>query len=508
MNVKIFGLVIQAPKSSNSSFPYAWVTTGIFFVLVGVLHIITISPDDFDFGYEYGWIASSIAQGQGYANVFWSDSGPTAWMLPLNTLLYAAVFALFGVKTLASLWVIVFLNCLFWSASAYYLFQAASVVSETLAFLAVVILFGLLVLLKSAVINGIADNALLNMLSIATVYFLYKYFRYHTGYRQLLLLAFVLPLTSPGLFLAFALALIGRFCYLSIYKSREYLIPSKHFFYLSPLVKIVYIGLVSILAISVWSYRNFQEFNRFIPSKSNFWYEFYQANMADEDGILNQRTIQTFHPNAKGKYYALYDSLGEIKFLDTMKLMSQQEFDRNDYLKRVGQRLQFSFLWCKNTYFRYPADTAAFSLADQQLLHREGLIRYGNWIALDLDSTDFTNKLNKIPLERRSSVWTDWNSKKRIYWKSKRDVGTLLREGSISLLPFLCIVLGLAIGTVRRNPLFQLVVFTYIIQLLPYILVSHYNRYQQYLLSQQAFLIFVMASYVLTQFKLRRKIKG
>jgi hypothetical protein len=88
----------------------------VLVVLVGHQYRIRTDQANFNFGFEAGRIARSLASGPGYANPFNGVSGPTAWLPPLFPLLLAGVFKLFGVYTRASGFVILTLNSLFSAA--------------------------------------------------------------------------------------------------------------------------------------------------------------------------------------------------------------------------------------------------------------------------------------------------------------------------------------------------------------------------------------------------------
>jgi hypothetical protein len=66
-------------------------------ILVGHTYRIRADQGNFNFGFEAGRIARSLATGQGYANPFNGFSGPTAWLPPLYPLLMAGAFKVFGV---------------------------------------------------------------------------------------------------------------------------------------------------------------------------------------------------------------------------------------------------------------------------------------------------------------------------------------------------------------------------------------------------------------------------
>ena len=81
-----------------------WVAFGVRVAAILIGHTYKIRTDqaNFNFGFEAGRIARSVATGQGYGNPFNGFSGPTAWLPPLYPLLMAAAFKVFGVYTRAA----------------------------------------------------------------------------------------------------------------------------------------------------------------------------------------------------------------------------------------------------------------------------------------------------------------------------------------------------------------------------------------------------------------------
>ena len=470
--------------------------TWLVLVLLAIYFAYNRLPATYSFGFEYGNIAASLVEGKGYGHVFVGSEGYSAWTLPINTFIYASIFAVFGVKSTAAMWACIVISCTLWSLCAYFLYQTARQFSIKLAFIAVLAQLILLVLHRTIIVS-LFDYALINCLTLATVYCLYCYLRNNTHYRALAVLAPVLPLTSPGLFLAFALILAGRFVYLLMKRTGSG--SGKTALMSNDYRQIVFLGLVSVLAMSVWGIRNYQALGKFIPSKSNFWYEFYQANMADDDGVLSSWTARAFHPNAGGKYRPLYDSLGEIAFVQHMKQRSKEEFYLPDYRQRVGRRAKFALVHSQNTNAKYPADTASFAPADKRILYRAGLVQEGQWIVLNIDSIALANTVASLPLQQKNAIVSDWAAKKAVYTRKMTSPGGLVREFSVSLLPSLCILLGIFITRIRTSRIFQLAVTIYFVQLLPYVLVSHYIRYQYYLLGLQALLMFLVAAYGITK---------
>ena len=83
-------------------------------VVMAFLYPEQLSPerDHWTFGYETGRIARSLAQGKGFSNPLFGDTGPTAWMTPVYPGIVAGVFKIFGVYTKASALVLLSFNAL------------------------------------------------------------------------------------------------------------------------------------------------------------------------------------------------------------------------------------------------------------------------------------------------------------------------------------------------------------------------------------------------------------
>ena len=99
-------------------------------ITVGHTYRITPRGDHFQFGWEVGRIARSIATGQGFSSPTDLQTGPTAWMAPGYTYLLSAVFKLFGVYSSASAWMILALNSLFAALTCWTIYQIGCRVFE------------------------------------------------------------------------------------------------------------------------------------------------------------------------------------------------------------------------------------------------------------------------------------------------------------------------------------------------------------------------------------------
>src|SRR5438477_4453267 len=108
------------PTQTRSSWRHSiWFIVLIAFLLrlavitVGHTYQITPRRDHFQYGWEMGRLARSIAIGQGFSSPTDVPSGPSAWAPPLYPYLLAEVFKLFGVYSALSAWVILSFNSVF-----------------------------------------------------------------------------------------------------------------------------------------------------------------------------------------------------------------------------------------------------------------------------------------------------------------------------------------------------------------------------------------------------------
>ena len=85
----------------------------VLVITVGHTYKITPRRDHFQFGWETGRIARSIALGQGYASPTDLQTGPTAWTAPVYPYILGQVFKVFGIYSNLSGWVILVFNSIF-----------------------------------------------------------------------------------------------------------------------------------------------------------------------------------------------------------------------------------------------------------------------------------------------------------------------------------------------------------------------------------------------------------
>jgi 4-amino-4-deoxy-L-arabinose transferase-like glycosyltransferase len=91
-------------------------------------YLISPGADHFEFGYEAGRIARSLAVGDGFASPMQYPTGPTAYLAPGYPLILSAIFRLFGIYTAASAWAAYAINAVSAGLTCLVLFRLGSAI--------------------------------------------------------------------------------------------------------------------------------------------------------------------------------------------------------------------------------------------------------------------------------------------------------------------------------------------------------------------------------------------
>jgi 4-amino-4-deoxy-L-arabinose transferase-like glycosyltransferase len=121
------GLRAKARPCFSSPWVMFGVALALRLVVMGFAYTIQLDPsrDHWDFGWETGRVARSIATGQGFSSPYPEPTGPTALIPPVYTYLVAGVFKLFGVYSVSSALASLTLNNLFSSLTCVPVFLIA-----------------------------------------------------------------------------------------------------------------------------------------------------------------------------------------------------------------------------------------------------------------------------------------------------------------------------------------------------------------------------------------------
>lgn len=249
---------------------------------------------------EVGSVASALAQGQGFCCLFRQPTGPTAWLAPVYPVMVAGIFKLLGAFTLGSFYAVILLNCVFSSLACIPLFDAAKRIGgPTVA----VVACWLWAIFPSGIIlpfEWIWDTSLSVLLAAAL---LWATLRLADSSRRRDFILYGLLwgfsfLTNPtlGALLPFLLGWV-------LYQGRADLMQQSRLALLS-------VAMILLMCLP-WTVRNYVQFHRIIPLRSNFPFEFWSGNNEVFDEHSREINRVTRYEQVH-----LYAKLGENEFLD------------------------------------------------------------------------------------------------------------------------------------------------------------------------------------------------
>lgn len=303
-----------AKPQRNSTTPWyhsAWFLFAVAFALRAALifnfHLYRFATQPhyhFQFGWEMGRVASSIASGHGFGNPFYGQTGPTAWVTPLYPYLMAGVFRLFGVYSDASAMVMLLLNALF---GALIIFPMQSIATRCFSrSLAIASIWVWAVWPFNMLYVAHPRDTTLTALLFTGAIALTLHIRYSdttaTSLRPWILLGLLwgsLALSDPSLLLVLPPSVLWL------------LVPTWHTTQFRPtFLRATLVCLLVIACMAPWMTRNARVFHTFIPVRADFGCELYLGNGPGSNG----RLMIWDHPYDSPQQYALYKSMGEVAY--------------------------------------------------------------------------------------------------------------------------------------------------------------------------------------------------
>jgi Dolichyl-phosphate-mannose-protein mannosyltransferase len=255
---------------------------------------------------ETGHIAYSIASGKGFSSPFQRDTGPTAWLAPVYPYFLAGIFKLFGIYSLHSFFIALALNILFSAGACVPIFYAGKRIA------------GLGVASASAWLWALFPNAIiipfewiwdtsLSVLLMAILLWatleLAESRRVRDWCLYGLLWGFAL-LTNPAGALLFPVLLAW-----AAYRIRDRERVAAW------LVRPALAAALALLCCLPWTIRNYVQFHKLIPLRSNFAFELYIGNNENYDDQHRSR------PGAitQDREIVRYLHMGETAFMEEEK---------------------------------------------------------------------------------------------------------------------------------------------------------------------------------------------
>ncbi len=270
-------------------------------------------------------IALAILDGRGFSDPFGEQTGSTAWMPPLYPFLLAAGLAISGSKAIVSIGVLS-ATTLVLTACGTWLFRVARSLDTAVPPVVCPVLFAVWVSLQANWYFALTTDVwLLTALvtSMSAALFAHVHSR-RTSSLAWGLLGGLAASSSPTLMVAWGL--MGLWFFATAASSRRSWVRA---------------GLIAAMLAAPWGIRNTLLFGKFIPSKSNLAFEFYQANVFDEDGIYDEASM-SHHPYNQLSLRAEYASLGEVNFVKEKgdKFFDEALGEPVPYFRRVFNRLR------------------------------------------------------------------------------------------------------------------------------------------------------------------------
>jgi 4-amino-4-deoxy-L-arabinose transferase-like glycosyltransferase len=255
---------------------------------------------------ETGHIAYSIASGKGFSSPFQRDTGATAWLAPVYPYLLAGIFKVFGIYTLRSFFSALLLNILYSAGACVPIFYAGKRIAGLGVASAAAWLWALF---PNAIIipfEWIWDTSL-SALLVATLLWATLELAESRRARDWSLYGFLWGfalLTNPAV-----APLLPALLTWAAYRHRNRDRASAW------LVRPVLSAAMALLCCLPWTIRNYVQFHKFIPLRSNFAFELYIGNNENYD------EQHRFRPGAitQDREILRYLRMGETAFMEEEK---------------------------------------------------------------------------------------------------------------------------------------------------------------------------------------------
>lgn len=454
--------------------------SGIIFLGMLYLNLSYEHFDLVDFAGEYGNIAASVANGGGFSDAMGAGGGTTAWMPPLYVAYLSLLFIAFGTKSSAAFIVFLLIKACgigllgFLSSN---LLGVAHLNATQKRFQFYWIGFILFLYTEDLMMNH-HDTWFLAVLIVLFLFLLLQDNRSVSADFILVLLVALAPLASPAIAWSFYCVLI-LLALLRLPMARPWGISQSRvsrFVLLSCLI-------APMLTTAAWTLRNFIHFDQFIPIKSNAWYDLEQALVYTDDGVPSISTFYLYHPYLQNETGREYKELRELSFISSKKdkVVQLSSSAYSQWFSHVLNRCINALLYTKSSsdieLVKADLDLESIEiLQDSELIIKKPNSSHYIWLNLGQSIENLSAHLDSTP-EAFQKKWTPYlvDAHKRCY--ANQPIA-LLKGFLMAGFP-VCLLLYLFFKCNGRTDLKVLILTCLMMAyLLPYLLISHYERYQ------------------------------
>jgi 4-amino-4-deoxy-L-arabinose transferase-like glycosyltransferase len=297
---------LRAPKTASHHRSHLiWavlIALALRLVVVGFVYRDFLVPgrDHWEFGYEMGKIADSIASGHGFSNPYWIETGPTAMITPVFPYLMSFVFSLFGAYTKAAALAMLGFNSLvsaltcipiFFLARNSFGLRTAIWSAWTWAFFPYAVYFSASSMWYHSLVALLLTLLLLiaSQLETRTRLSMWAGFGFLWGFAALTTPVVLAVLPVSGGWVCFRLQAHGK----------SWKLPAAT------------AALALIATLSPWLVRNDRVFHHPVFLKDNFWMEVCVGNLGNASHWWND----SVHPAGSNTELAEFRQLGELGYM-------------------------------------------------------------------------------------------------------------------------------------------------------------------------------------------------
>lgn len=326
---------MDRPARLNLPRFFLWLLPASFLLQVlaiGLLHQYRVRPgnDNFEFGWEMGRVARSIAQGHGFSSPYEGNTGPTAWEPPVYPYLMAGVFKVFGIYSRTSAWVLLILNSLLATLTCIPVYLIARKLFDDNIARWSAYAWGLNPYVWYWSIHWLWDTTF-TPLVLACAFLVaieLQEWRDWSGWVLFGALFGVGALANP------TMLIFLPFCGLWVWRQRFLRgLPS--------LGGVVLSSLVFFAVLSPWVIRNYEVFGRFVFLRDDFGLQFRLGNGPFADGML----MAYLQPNMNRIELERFQRMGELAYAESCKRQAFDWVRNNSRQFAVISLKRFFYYW-------------------------------------------------------------------------------------------------------------------------------------------------------------------